>query len=688
MMKKIWIIFLLIISVIGTILAMPGVQPNSSEVAKNGIYSIQQFPIKQAMKLDGKWEFYWQKLYTPNDFKYHLVHKKPQIVNIPNGSYGFTLGKGKVSNTGYGTYRLQIKFPKKEVGTIKALYLPSISSAYTLWIDGKIQASNGTVGTSKNSMKPKKGEKVVQFEVSSTKVELVIQNSNYDQRKAGIFESILIGEPNVLLDYQEDNLIFRSIIIASLIMIGLYHFALFAFRRNELSLIFFGSLCLMIAIRTIFLQDSLALYLFPFINWELGVKLEYLGASLGCLFLYLFTYTLYSDDMSTKIRKLIIFVMSMYSLFIMIVPVMIFTKAMLLMQMMIFVVFLYLLYIYVKVFIKQRTGSVLNAVGLLILFICYVNDLLKFNGVINSIELTSISLVFYLFIQSIILSKSYSMSVQRSDQLTKDLSNLNALLEKKVQNRMDKINQSNQMLQTANQQLYEANLSKSKLVSNISHEIGSPLTIIRSYTRGMIDGVIDNDPKYIEIIHEKSISLTKILEDLVSLSDLDIQEFKFDLEKVDIHSFCQKVFHNHKLMIEKLGIIFEYKNSLSQNSHPIVLIDAVRIEQVIVNLLNNAQRFVRDNGKITLELDQQDEYDVLIKVRDNGVGIQEEDIDYVFDRFYSKKNQGKQHHGAGLGLAISKEIVEHHHGKIGVESKWGEGTCFYFTLPILKEENS
>lgn len=678
-------IFLLTIFIIEILLIVPSVHATTNNTAKNGMYSIQDFPKKTFMQLDGEWEFYWHQLYTPNDFKRNTVSTEPQMIQIPESSDGYTLGNGEQVNTGYATYRLHIQFPKEEVGTIKALYMPSIASAYTLWIDGAIKASNGKVGTSKHSMIPENARKVVLFQVHSTSMEIVIQNSNYNQRKAGIFSSILIGNPDIISQYREKNFIFRTVMVASLIMIGLYHFVLFAFRKKENAPLFFGCLCFMIALRTILLEEGLAAYFLPFLSWEVASKVEYLGATLGGLFLSLFTYSQFSSDMSRKIRSIIIFIATIYSFFILLAPVLVSTKAMELMQAIIVVIFLYLIYVYVKVFIKKRKGAVLNAIGAFALFITVLNDILKYNDLIHTPELTSVGLVFHLFMQSIIISKNYSLAFDSNDRLAKDLSILNASLEEKVQKRTEELHQSNNQLLVVNQKLNETHLSKSKLISNISHEIGSPLTIIRSYTKGMIDGIIVNNREYMELVYEKSIYLSKILEDLVALSDLDNQQITFNLERIDSRQFSQKLFEKYKLILARQQVVFEYKDSLSHQEHtPFVLIDEIRIEQVVVNLLTNAQRFVGENGKIILELAKKDTDHILIKIIDNGIGLNEEETHLVFERFYSNRKQGKQHNGAGLGLAISKEIIEHHKGKIWATSKNDEGTCFCFSLPIIK----
>lgn len=685
MVKSKQSIFLFIIVIIGMIFPLFGSHVNATTgLAKEGVYSIDHFPEDQFLKLDGEWEFYWRELYTPQDFKQNNVHILPKLLEVPHGTNGYNVG-GRILNTGYATYRLTISFPEEEVGTIKALQLPSIASAYTLWIDGEVKASNGKVGKSKNSMEPKYLQRIVLFQVHSSSMELVIQNSNFNQRKAGIYDSILVGEPDIFIHNRERAFLFRSIVIGSLFIIGLYHIALFAFRRKEPSLVFFGGLCLMIAMRTILLEGGIAAHLFPFLSWDIASKLEYLGSILGTLFVSLFTYTLFSEDMNRRIRNIIIFVTCMYSLFVLVTPVMTSTKAMVIMQVMILLIFMYLLCIHILVFFRKREGSLLNAVAIFILFAATVNDILMYNDIIHSIELSSVGLVSYLFTQSIIISKRYSLSFERIERLTQELSTLNTSLEQKVQKRTKELKNLNSQLQVANEKLGEEYQSRSKWLSNISHEIGSPLTTIQAYTRGMVDGVIESERKYIQLIYEKSMYLSRILNDLRAITDLENKQMKFDMKRVNIRKYCDLLYERNRLDIEKKGITFDYVDLLPQEiKEKYVLIDVLRIEQVVINLLTNAQRFVGENARIVLELLQENENEIMIRVKDNGSGIREEELDFVFKRFYSK-NHEKQHNGAGLGLAISKEIIEYHNGTIWVNSQFGKGTCFSFTLPVLKE---
>lgn len=679
-LKKYFVI--LVFFIIGYFFVSPDVRAATYEDTKKGVLTLQSFPEK-IFALGGEWEFYWDKLYVPENFRKGTLEKEVEYVNLPHKSNGYDINGDLLSNTGHATYRIRIGFPEEEVGKTKALYIPSISTAYTLWINGSIKAKNGVVGTSRDSMKPESVPKMVEFTVQSGFTELVIQTSNYYQRKAGIHDLILMGEPDDIYEYQNKKLVFRTIIVTSLVIMGLYHLSLFAFRRNEYSLIFFGLLCLFIAIRSILLEEDLASRIFAFFNWEIDRKLEYLGASLGSLFLTLFTYTQFSKDMSKRIRNYTIFATTLISVCFLVTPAIVFTKFMIHLQGLILIIFVYLLFVYILAFLRKREGSMLNMISMFFLLVAAVNDVSYFNDIVSTMELTSVGMLFFLFTQSMILSKKSAHAFARSERLSGDLMLLNASLEQKVQERTEELDSSNQKLRSVNEKLKEAHQSRSRLISNISHEIGSPLTSIQAYTKGMIDGVIQSEKKYIELVYEKSLYLSQILHDLREMSDMEAKQIKYEMREVDVFKYCHKIYEKYKLDLEKQGVTFLFNANQYEKVHGItVLMDPVRIEQVMVNLLTNAQRFVREDGKIELALLKDSTDFMLIKVIDNGTGIHDEEIDLVFDRFYSSRNDGKEHSGTGLGLAISKEIVEYHKGKIGVESKIGKGSCFYFTLPI------
>ncbi|MBD8005452.1 ATP-binding protein [Bacillus norwichensis] len=650
--------------------------------AEYGAYIMNHFSKAETEKLNGEWEFYWHNLLSPDDFK-SGGQPAPDVMKVPNPWSSYELDGERLPQQGYATYRLQIVFPQNEVGTVKALYVPEISSAFKLWIDGEPKVGNGKVGKSRNSMKPQNIPKTVQFQVDDQKVELVMQVSNYYQWKAGVVDSILIGEPEAIAQYREKKLLFRSLIVMCLVVMGLYHVALFVLRRSELPLIFFGLVCLFVSMRAVRLDGILAHYMLPFLSWEWGKKLEYLGAALAILFFVLYTYTQFPKDMSRRIRNIIVATLAFYGLFVILTPPIVFTNTMKLLQLFIVVILIYLIYVDMRALIKKRESALLNAMANLLFFLAIINDVLFYNHLIKTTELASVGLFFFLFTQAIIISRQYSKSFKHTEKLSRDLVKLNASLEQQVQDRTMELQQMNRELQTANQKLNEAHQSRSKWIRNIYHEIATPLTTIRAYTKGILDGVINPDRKFIQLVHEQSLYLSRMLNDLQDMTEIENREIVFNRKKVNIREYLRKIYDKQKIDIEKQGVLFLYEEFISEDDDLFVLIDKHRIEQVLVNFLKNAQRFVEHGGVIKLGVTEEEGQQLVIKVEDNGAGINEKEINLVFERFFRSRRHDDIDNGSGLGLAIAKEIIDYHGGTIGATSKEGEGSCFYFKLPIV-----
>ncbi|WP_187373233.1 sensor histidine kinase [Bacillus rubiinfantis] len=684
-MKWIYHSFIIMFVMISFVSVAPMGSAETKSNINQGVMKVSNTPVQEILTLNGEWEFYWQELYSPGDFKKKNINKQPQIVTVPHTWTNVELAGEKLPLRGYATYRLQIILPVSELGKLQAFYMPSFASAYKLWINGEERGNVGIVAATREAMKPENNPKVITFLPQSNPVEVIIQISNFHQRKAGFDEEILLGEPETIFAYREKAIIYRAIIVTSLMMIGIYHLVLFLFRKRERSFLFFAIVCIVVAIRAILLEEGLATYLLPFLNWEVARKLEYLGATLGIWFIALFTYTQYPREMKRRMRNIITKVFFAYSLFILLTPAVIFTQTMVFLQLLIIATIIYILIVYIAATKARREGYLLNAVATFILFLAMINDVLYFNKLIHTTELASVGLFFFLFTQAIILSKRFAAAFAQSERLSRDLSVLNASLEQQVKARTIEIELASQELFITNKKLQEAQQAKNKWIRNISHEIAAPLTNIRSYSKGMIDGVIPPEQRYLQLIYDQTVYFSHMLRDLHDISDMETNQIKFAFESVHIRSYIRTIARKYQWDIEQQGITFTYIEQLS-DYQLVVVLDKIRIEQVIVNLLTNAQRFVKEDGKIVLELIQEKDNYVTIKVHDNGIGISKDRLDTVFNRFYKHNTSGKPHNGAGLGLAISKEIIEYHKGKISVKSVPGEGSCFYFSLPVQEQE--
>jgi len=218
---------------------------------------------------------------------------------------------------------------------------------------------------------------------------------------------------------------------------------------------------------------------------------------------------------------------------------------------------------------------------------------------------------------------------------------------------------------------------KKDLVSNVSHEMRTPLTAIKGYAETLRNEV-DTVPgkKYLETIQRNTDRLINIVSDLLLLSNLE-EEAVLELEDIDLGGFLENVIRifDQKLKDKQLSLVIDVKDNLAP-----IKADLFKLEQMMLNLLDNAVKYT-DCGKITVSMDV-DNKRVRIQVRDTGIGIPKDDIPRIFERFYVvDKSRSRRFGGTGLGLSIVKHIVLLHHGTIDVESALGKGTSVTVTLP-------
>lgn len=230
--------------------------------------------------------------------------------------------------------------------------------------------------------------------------------------------------------------------------------------------------------------------------------------------------------------------------------------------------------------------------------------------------------------------------------------------------------------------LKELERIRQDFVANVSHELRTPLTTIKGYVETLIDGALKEEiaEQFVYVIKRQTDRLVKIVEDLLTLSKIESQEFQFRIEEINLSEFIDELITLIKERAEKrkISIIKE-----EVPAHLSVFADRDYLELVFINLLDNAIKYNIEAGSVRIAAQMQDEKYLQICIRDTGIGIPREDLPRVFERFYRvEKGRSKEYEGTGLGLSIVKHIVQAHGGKIWAESKVGAGSAFYFTLPV------
>lgn len=226
------------------------------------------------------------------------------------------------------------------------------------------------------------------------------------------------------------------------------------------------------------------------------------------------------------------------------------------------------------------------------------------------------------------------------------------------------------------------------LIGNISHDLKTPLTTIKGYAEGMMDGVADTpekQEKYLRTIRNKAEDMTRMVEELALYTRIDCKSYPYYFEKVRLKDFFTDCIEEDEPELERKQIQIELVDYLTEDDE--VYADREQLKRITMNIIGNAVKYLsKESGKITIALKDEMSY-IRTEITDTGVGVPKKDLPHIFERFYrgdTSRNTGKG--GSGLGLAIVKQIVEDHGGTIYARSEEGEGTTISFTLLKVRKD--
>jgi signal transduction histidine kinase len=225
--------------------------------------------------------------------------------------------------------------------------------------------------------------------------------------------------------------------------------------------------------------------------------------------------------------------------------------------------------------------------------------------------------------------------------------------------------------------------SRKELISNISHDLRTPITSIKGYIEGIRDGVADTQEKmdkYVGIIYAKAVDLNKLVDELFLYSKLDLKQVKFSMEHVDIVRFLDDCIDELRYTLEDKGILIDWDGQRAGNAVEVIA-DLEKLKRTVLNIIGNSLKYMNKTHKrLSVSLRADSEW-VTVEVRDNGMGIPSEAVPHIFERFYrAEPSRNVSTGGSGLGLAIARQIIEGHGGAIWVNSELGIGTSVFFTL--------
>ncbi|BBI33280.1 histidine kinase [Cohnella abietis] len=654
--------------------------------AEQGVIDLREWLWNEdgIVPLSGTWGFEW---YANTDNPDMVTSVIASNLKVP-GTWGkLHMEDGQpLKDQGYGVYQLKI-LHQIQRDNMMAIRLPNISTAYELFIDGSLVVARGNVGEKASQTIPFQMPATVFFETKSAETDLKLVVANYDHRRGGIPTAIVMGNADHIQKLQIRHAAQELIIFGCLIMIGFYHIGLYILRRKEITNLLFALLCLFVGIRMGLIGEGFIVQWLHMSNWGMAIRFEYIAFVLSGWTGFGYIQKMYPHEIKGVWFKISSYCAALLIFIVIVVPPITFTSMIIIYQLFILLSSVRMLVGLVQSAIRRREGAKLALIGLAGFVLTIVNDILFYNGWWLSIDLVPFGLLFLIVMNSFIISLRFSLTYEKAEQMSAELTEWNNSLEVRIAERTDELQKSNMTLEDAKVDLERMEQSRSELVSNISHDLRTPITLLQGYLEALRDNVITEPQQRdntIKLMLTKVEGLNALIQDLFDLSVLEARQVVLSLENIPLTGWKERLVEQYGMEMQAKGIHFECKLVSEFSISNSVTIDIRRMDRVFANLLYNAIRYTPEGGSIIITMGAMpNRHCVEVTVADSGTGIETEDLSQVFDRFYKKdKSRHSSSGGSGLGLSIAKEIVELHSGEIRAYNQERGGSAFQIILPL------
>ncbi|MBU3142643.1 ATP-binding protein [Clostridium sp. CF012] len=289
----------------------------------------------------------------------------------------------------------------------------------------------------------------------------------------------------------------------------------------------------------------------------------------------------------------------------------------------------------------------------------------------KSIILSVLLSILITILISLFISKQFSNPLRQVSKISVHLSNGNYDERSQDKSNILELEDLRNSINTLGDKLQHQDVLRKRLISDISHEIRTPLNILQNNFEAMIDGIFPVDNERLSYLNEEVIRFGKLIDNLNGLKEIESEETSLSMEKISLKDILSSVVNEFELVAENKNLKMTLECDISKQFN--ILGDTDKIKQVIINILSNAVKFTKENGKVNITLKEADEK-VILKIKDTGIGISKEDLPYIFERLYRGDKSRHETAGTGIGLTIVKNILILHKASIEVKSEEGKGS--------------
>ncbi len=305
------------------------------------------------------------------------------------------------------------------------------------------------------------------------------------------------------------------------------------------------------------------------------------------------------------------------------------------------------------------------------------DDVIFINQLQSVLLIIALTSILSSVVVGVLFAKTLSRPILKTIDATKNIANGHYGSEIEYKTNINEVSELIDSINHLSINLYEQDRIKKQITSDVAHELRTPLSTLQISVEAIMDGIIKMDDNRLKSIHDEILQLTRIVKDLEQLTQIEQLTNKLELTEFDINELIKECLKSLEFKQTSQSISIEL-NSIPLN----IQADRSRIYQVLYNLILNAYNYSNENAKLKINVNKMDN-NILIQISDTGIGIPEESLPYIFERFYRvDSSRTRESGGSGIGLTIVKQLVEAHKGTIKVESELNVGSTFTIILPI------
>lgn len=625
------------------LLVWAGNHAGTGPEAANGVLDLRDLDLQKTgpVKLDGDWQFCWNRLLDPDSREW----SDPGLTGFYPVPRFWTAYPGhNFPAAGCATYRLIVKMSGKNKSL--ALQTPELFTEHCLWINGRLIRQNGMLpGEPVRFLKPD----ILAFSSDTGDMEMVLQMRNQRHGNAGIAQSFILGTEKQMYRKFMISTSMEIMLISTCLFAGFYHTIIFLFRQKERELFYFGLFCFMIALRTLFTGKTLVSWIIPDLTFATGSRLA--TATIPCcvILFQFFSYFFFKKDLPRFFFWLITAVHLLYAGCIPFVSTMTYSVIFKYYLVVVVVSVLFVFYINLKAIVNKTAFAMLFLSGIMVLAAGVANDMLHYLQVINTGYYLALFFLGFILIQSLMLAIKFSREHRTVAMLSEKL---------KVVDRL-----------------------KDEFLANTSHELRTPINGIIGVAESLIHGAagpLSREARQnLGLIVSSGKRLSTLINDVLDFSKLRHNDILMSKTPQDLRQMVCVVMTVIKSTTPNNAI--QLINDIPRDA-PFVYGDENRLQQILYNLIGNGVKYTEKGYVRVCAIPGADKME--IRVEDSGIGIDPSLTARIFNSF--EQGDGsieRKYNGTGLGLPITKKLVELHGGVIRVESEPDKGSCFIFTLP-------